>query len=190
MKYKNSQFTSSLAANIDFRSHNKPEKNTPPPVIINQKIMVPLKSVIKYGGSKHLLANNDPPKNHYNEIRTLSYNQNLKQKYKPFFLETNKKNYEKGLILSTHSQQIIAQKMKFSVKDFFSKCNQVRRTTNLKAPATHFASENVAPWYSGYHFTQLYSTKPELRFAQVQILFAVCRRFAMVKISDYGPGWK
>ena len=47
MKYKNSQFTSSLAANIDFRSHNKPEKNTPPPVIINQKIMVPLKSVIK-----------------------------------------------------------------------------------------------------------------------------------------------
>ena len=24
--------------------------------------------------------------------------------------------------------------------------------------------KTVAPWYSGYHFTQLYSTKPELRF--------------------------
>ena len=26
--------------------------------------------------------------------------------------------------------------------------------------------------------------------AQVQILLAACRRFAMVKISDNGPGWK
>ena len=26
--------------------------------------------------------------------------------------------------------------------------------------------------------------------AQVQILLAVCRIFAMVRISDYGPGWK
>ena len=26
--------------------------------------------------------------------------------------------------------------------------------------------------------------------AQVQTLLAACRRFAMVKISDNGPGWK
>ena len=37
---------------------------------------------------------------------------------------------------------------------------------------------------------QLHSTKPELSSAQVQILFMACRRFAIVKISDSGPGWK
>ena len=28
------------------------------------------------------------------------------------------------------------------------------------------------------------------RSAQVQILLAACRRFAMVRLSDNGPGWK
>ena len=34
---------------------------------------------------------------------------------------------------------------------------------------------------------QLHSSKPELSFAQVQILLAACRRFAMVRTSDSGP---
>ena len=36
---------------------------------------------------------------------------------------------------------------------------------------------------------QLHSTKPELRLC-AETLLAACRRFAMVRISDYGPGWK
>ena len=34
---------------------------------------------------------------------------------------------------------------------------------------------------------QLYSTMPQHR--QVQILLAACRRFALVKIPNNGPGW-
>ena len=43
------------------------------------------------------------------------------------------------------------------------------------------------------------ASKENLRFihqslnagsAQVQILLAACRRFAIVRISDNGPGWK
>ena len=37
---------------------------------------------------------------------------------------------------------------------------------------------------------QLHSSKPELSSAQVQTLLAACRRFAMVRISGNGPGWK
>ena len=37
---------------------------------------------------------------------------------------------------------------------------------------------------------QLHSTKPELRFCAGSNLFAACRRFAMVRISDNGPGRK
>ena len=37
---------------------------------------------------------------------------------------------------------------------------------------------------------QLQSTKPELSFAQVQVLLAACRRFEMVRTSDNGPVWK
>ena len=37
---------------------------------------------------------------------------------------------------------------------------------------------------------QLHSTKPELRFCVVQTLLPACRRSAMVRISDNGPGWK
>ena len=37
---------------------------------------------------------------------------------------------------------------------------------------------------------QLYSTKHEFSSAQVQILLAACRRFAMVRISDDGHCWK
>ena len=37
----------------------------------------------------------------------------------------------------------------------------------------------------------LHSVKPELAgSAQVQFLFAVCRRLATVRISDNGPGCK
>ena len=36
---------------------------------------------------------------------------------------------------------------------------------------------------------QLHSTKPE-GSAQAQTLLAECWRFAMVRISDNGPGWK
>ena len=37
---------------------------------------------------------------------------------------------------------------------------------------------------------QLYSTKPELRFSQIQVLLVVCQRLAMVRTSDYGFGRK
>ena len=37
---------------------------------------------------------------------------------------------------------------------------------------------------------QIHSTKPNSDSAQVQTLLAACRRFAMVRISDNGPGWK
>ena len=39
---------------------------------------------------------------------------------------------------------------------------------------------------------QLHSTKPELMFCggSAQILHAACRRFAMMRIFDNGPGWK
>ena len=45
----------------------------------------------------------------------------------------------------------------------------------------------VAPWCSGYHYC---TTSFNQAWIQVQILFAVYRRFAMVKISDNGPRWK
>ena len=37
---------------------------------------------------------------------------------------------------------------------------------------------------------QLHSTKPELRFSTGSNPAAACRRFAMMRISDNGPGWK
>ena len=37
---------------------------------------------------------------------------------------------------------------------------------------------------------QIHSTKPELGSAQVQSLLVACRRFAIVRISDNGSGWK
>ena len=48
----------------------------------------------------------------------------------------------------------------------------------------HNVMTNVAPWCSGYHYYTTSFTK-----AQVQILLAASRRFAMVKISDNDPGW-
>ena len=37
---------------------------------------------------------------------------------------------------------------------------------------------------------QLHSTRPNLRYVQVQILFATCWRSEMVRISDNGFSWK
>ena len=37
---------------------------------------------------------------------------------------------------------------------------------------------------------QLHSTKPELRFCTGSNPACGCQRFAMVRISDNGPGWK
>ena len=37
---------------------------------------------------------------------------------------------------------------------------------------------------------QLHSTKPELRFCAGSNPTRACWRFAMVRISDSGPGWK
>ena len=38
--------------------------------------------------------------------------------------------------------------------------------------------------------TTLHSTNPELRFCDGSNLYATCRRFAMMRISENGPGWK
>ena len=40
-------------------------------------------------------------------------------------------------------------------------------------------------WCSGYHYLHNF-----IQQSEVQILLAACRRFAMVRISDNGPGWK
>ena len=48
----------------------------------------------------------------------------------------------------------------------------------------------VVPWWwlsLLHNFIQL---SLNLGSAQVQILLAACRRFAMVMIADKGPGWK
>ena len=54
-------------------------------------------------------------------------------------------------------------------------------------------NNEVGPWRRGVVVittAQLHSTKPKLSSEQVQTLFAACRRFAMVRISDNGPDWK
>ena len=45
-----------------------------------------------------------------------------------------------------------------------------------------------SPWLSPQH--NFIQQSLDSDSAQVQILFAACRRFAMVRISDNGPGWK
>ena len=46
----------------------------------------------------------------------------------------------------------------------------------------------VAPWCIGYHYFIQQSLNSGS--AQVQILFTVCQRCKMVRISDNGPSWK
>ena len=46
----------------------------------------------------------------------------------------------------------------------------------------------VAPWLSLLH--DVIHQSLNLGSAQVQILLTTCRRFAMVKISNYGTSWK
>ena len=49
----------------------------------------------------------------------------------------------------------------------------------------------VVPWCSGYHYgTTSFNLSLNSGSAQVQILLVACQRFAMVRISDNGPGWK
>ena len=45
-----------------------------------------------------------------------------------------------------------------------------------------------SPWLSPQH--NFIQQSLDSDSAQVQTLFAACRRFAMVRISDNGPGWK
>ena len=47
----------------------------------------------------------------------------------------------------------------------------------------------VTPWLVVINIAQLHSTKFELIFEQVQILLALFRRIAIVRISDSGSGW-
>ena len=57
--------------------------------------------------------------------------------------------------------------------------------------ATH-TSHSSPQWPRGAVLiatAQLHSARPELRFC-VESLLAACWRFAMVRISDNGPGWK
>ena len=42
----------------------------------------------------------------------------------------------------------------------------------------------LAPWCSYYHYCTIQLNKPKPGSAQVQVLLAVCQKFAMVKISD------
>ena len=53
----------------------------------------------------------------------------------------------------------------------------------------------VAPWCSGYQycttaFNKAWPVLAQACSAQVRILLAACLRFAMVRISNNGPGWK
>ena len=68
--------------------------------------------------------------------------------------------------------------MKDIVKDIFPKLSftNFRRCKDL---------------VQNFHNTaQLHSNKPNSGSAQVQTLPEACRKFAMVRISDNGPGWK
>ena len=48
-----------------------------------------------------------------------------------------------------------------------------------------------ALWCSGYHYCTTSFNKAWTKVSpQVQTLLAACRRFAMVRISNSGPGWK
>ena len=53
----------------------------------------------------------------------------------------------------------------------------------------------VVPWCSGYQycttaFNKAWPVLAQACSAQVRILLAACLRFAMVRISNNGPGWK
>ena len=63
-------------------------------------------------------------------------------------------------------------------------------SVKLRQIPTYFVKNYgaVVEWLSLLHnFTQL---SLNLGSAQVQTLLKACRRFAMVRISDNGPGWK
>ena len=51
--------------------------------------------------------------------------------------------------------------------------------------------DGMAPWCSGCHYyTTSFTEASTQDSAKVQILLAVCRRFAMMGISGNGPSWK
>ena len=80
---------------------------------------------------------------------------------------------------------------------------QKKTNEDIQLLRCHKMTRIVAPGYSGYHYCtsdavvywlSLLHNFIQLSLnsgsAQVQILLAACRRFAMVRISDNGPGWK
>ena len=80
---------------------------------------------------------------------------------------------------------------------------QKKTNEDIQLLRCHKMTRIVAPGYRGYHYCtsdavvywlSLLHNFIQLSLnsgsAQVQILLAACRRFAMVRISDNGPGWK
>ena len=77
---------------------------------------------------------------------------------------------------------------KFFIKYEVSLTNVISNYTKATHERKKQRTEKTL-WCSGYHYSTTSFNKAS-GSAQVQILLAVCQRFAMVKISDNGPGWK